>query len=148
MRCFFVFFFNLGDAVFCIPFLKLAVERFQVALAGWHILQDRDIAMHRFEAVSTSRRLEQTQADAQVVKEDVRVESQRQLLAQGELNDLEKSLQAACHQLMLSDQELERLQRALADRKQEVGGKISLNGEQLISKMSFLFVGSSDLPSD
>lgn len=82
--------------------------------------QDRDIAMHRFEAVSTSRRLEQTQADAQVVKEDVRVESQRQLLAQGELNDLEKSLQAACHQLMLSDQELERLQRALADRKQEV----------------------------
>ena len=96
-------------------------------------LQDRDIAMHRFETVSTSRRLEQTQADAQVVKEDVRVESQRQLLAQGELNDLEKSLQAACHQLMLSDQELERLQRALADRKQEVGGKISLNGEQFFS---------------
>lgn len=32
--------------------------------------QDRDVAMHRFEAVSTSRRLEQTQADVQVIKED------------------------------------------------------------------------------
>ena len=86
--------------------------------------------MHRFETVSTSRRLEQTQADAQVVQEDLRVESQRQLLAQGELHELEKSLQAACHQLMLSDQEVERLQRALADRKQEVGGQISVNVEK------------------
>ena len=80
--------------------------------------QDRDIAMHRFEAASTSRRVEQTQADSQVVREDLRVESQRHLLAQSELHDLEKALQAAVSQLRLFDQEAEHLQQA--EKKHEV----------------------------
>ena len=82
--------------------------------------QDRDIAMHRFEAASTSRRVEQTQADSQVVREDLRVESQRHLLAQSELHDLEKALQAAVSQLRLFDQEAEHLQQVQAEKKHEV----------------------------
>ena len=82
--------------------------------------QDRDIAMHRFEAASTSRRVEQTQADSQVVREDLRVESQRHLLAQSELHDLEKALQAAVSQLRLFDQEAEHLQQVQAAKKHEV----------------------------
>ena len=82
--------------------------------------QDREIARHRFEALSTSRRLRQTQADTQVVQEDLRIESQRQMLAQNELQDLEKSLQAAGHQLWLAEQDSDRAQKVIAERKQEL----------------------------
>lgn len=54
--------------------------------------------------------------------EDLRVESQRQLLAQGDLEDLERSLQGACHKLRLCEEEVERLQRASAERKQDCLG--------------------------
>ena len=39
--------------------------------------QDREVARQKFEAVSVSRRLRQTQADADVVNEDLRIEAQR-----------------------------------------------------------------------
>lgn len=74
--------------------------------------------MHRRRSVSLPRCFK-TYVGSACDSEDLRVESQRQLLAQGDLEDLERSLQAACHKLRLCEEEVERLQRASAERKQE-----------------------------
>ncbi|CAK9074336.1 unnamed protein product [Durusdinium trenchii] len=88
--------------------------------------QDREIARHRFEAMSNSRRLRQTNADVHVVKEDLRIESQRQLLAQNELQELEQSLQLARHHLRLAEEDADRARKAVTDKKKEL---IEADGE-------------------
>ncbi|CAE7230842.1 unnamed protein product [Symbiodinium natans] len=83
-------------------------------------LEDREIARARFEAQSTGRRLRQAEADMQVVHEDLRVEAQRQLLAQQELHRLEQLVEAVAQEYWMTEQEAERQEQVLGQRHQDI----------------------------
>ncbi|CAE7465159.1 unnamed protein product [Symbiodinium sp. CCMP2456] len=83
-------------------------------------LEDREIARARFEAQSSSRRLRQTEADMQVVREDLRIEAQRQLLAQQELHRLEQLVEATMQEFWMVEQEVERQEQVLGQRHQGI----------------------------
>ena len=79
--------------------------------------QDRELARQKFEALSVARRLRQTEADAEVVQEDLRIEAQRRLLAQNGLLELQNALQAARQQLWLAAQGAERTRVVPRERR-------------------------------
>lgn len=79
--------------------------------------EERDAARERSESGAQTRQLRQVEADLQVIREDLRIAHQRQLLLQSELRGLESSLGSASRASKLAMQEGERLSQQIADRR-------------------------------
>eukprot|EP00931_Biecheleriopsis_adriatica_P052248 TRINITY_DN30377_c0_g1_i1.p1 TRINITY_DN30377_c0_g1~~TRINITY_DN30377_c0_g1_i1.p1 ORF type:complete len:493 (+),score=134.92 TRINITY_DN30377_c0_g1_i1:43-1521(+) len=82
--------------------------------------EDRESVRSTCEADEAGRRLKQTEADMQVVKEDLRIESQRKLIVQNELHGLETSLEATSRSWWQSHQDSNQQAHVLGERQQQV----------------------------
>eukprot|EP00930_Biecheleria_cincta_P060055 TRINITY_DN45742_c0_g1_i1.p1 TRINITY_DN45742_c0_g1~~TRINITY_DN45742_c0_g1_i1.p1 ORF type:complete len:641 (+),score=128.66 TRINITY_DN45742_c0_g1_i1:111-1925(+) len=86
-------------------------------------VRDRESVCLAAETSETGRRLRQAEQDQRVIREDLRIEAQRSLLVQNELQSLEQELEAVTRAWWLAHQDGEQQKAVLQERHREAGDR-------------------------